>query len=536
MRFTPQLLSTSAIFMAVALHGQQSVCELFGDLKASEGRQLTISGELIISKDIAAIGAADCDKQYISDHQLWPTGLALRPSAKAPPEQIRRLREAAAAADSLRRAGKTVSASASFTGRVLLHETGGFPGEFSFDSIEGLTVETLPDAGELPVIPICDLFQTLGRWKGQRIAVRGEVVGTSEGSWLIGRCSGNFSTNGYRWPVGLSYAGPAYYSHSIAPLIRVKQPSSPPKGFDAFRGRYSVVRTATYVGRLRMRDEYIAVCRLGGDYITNGFGHLNGAAAEIVVEEVRDVELAKANGNVAAEPARACEPPNLAVVCSTAALSQAAGLGCATRVAELLARNGIDSKDSSESEALGLAIQGGNEVVVKLLLNAGAPVNPPAFRLFSPLGEAAHRRRLDVMKTLLKAGANVDAVDHQGATYLAGYGYFDESVLKILLDAGANPNAADSDGRTALMQASYYGYEGAVVLLMEHGAEIDLRDHKGRSPLMYAANGKYVDAIPHLLDHGANPQARDSDGKTALDLARQSKNAVAIELLSAAMQ
>jgi hypothetical protein len=41
----------------------------------------------------------------------------------------------------------------------------------------------------------------------------------------------------------------------------------------------------------------VAVCRDAGDYITNGFGHLNGAAAEIVVEEIRDVELAKASTN-----------------------------------------------------------------------------------------------------------------------------------------------------------------------------------------------------------------------------------------------
>jgi len=170
------------MLMAVALHGQEPICAVFKDLKAADGRQLFVSGELIISKDFAAIGAADCDNRYISDRYRWPTALRLRSSAKVPSDQIRRLRDAATEADGLRRDGKALSASASFTGRVHLGEAEGLPGEFTFDSLDDVKIEALPDAGELPVIPICELFQSLTTWKGQRIAVRGEVVGTMEGS------------------------------------------------------------------------------------------------------------------------------------------------------------------------------------------------------------------------------------------------------------------------------------------------------------------------------------------------------------------
>jgi ankyrin repeat protein len=417
-----------------------------------------------------------------------------------------------------------------------LGESEGLPGEFTFDAIEDLKVEPLPDASELPVIPICDLFQNLTRWKGQRVAVRGEVAGTFEGSWMVGRCQGGFSTNGYRWPVSLSYAGPAYSSASTEPLIRAKQPSATPKGFQELRGRNNVVKTATYVGRLRMRDEYMAVCREGGDYITNGFGHLNGAAAEIVVEEIRDAELTKAPSDQTAEEERTCQPPNLPALCATASLSRAASLGCTARVVELISKDGIDSTGRNASEALSEAIRTGNESIVKILLSAGAPVNPSEFQVWLPLAEAAWWRKLDVMKLLLKAGANVDGVGHEGSTYLAGYGYFNESVLEILLTAGANPSAVDRSGRTALMQAANYGYEEAVTLLIAHGAVVDEKDNKGRSALMYAASGKYVDAIPHLLSYGADLYARDLDGKTALDLARVSNNDVAVELISAALQ
>jgi hypothetical protein len=62
-----------------------------------------------------------------------------------------------------------------------LGEVDDFPGEFIFDSLEGLKVEALPDASELPIVPICELFQNLAKWEGRRIAVKS----TMERSWVI---------------------------------------------------------------------------------------------------------------------------------------------------------------------------------------------------------------------------------------------------------------------------------------------------------------------------------------------------------------
>jgi ankyrin repeat protein len=538
------LLLVSSIFVPSCIWAQQTVCELFKDLKAADGQQLILTGDLIVSKDLAVLGAVDCDNQYKSlmegplrAFQVWPTAIHLRPSAAVLAKQREELDQATVKADQLRRSGKPMNATGTFAGRLRVSPAGELPAELTFDSVENVIVEELPDPRKLPIVPICDLFQNLSAWKGQRIAVRGESVSTSEGSWITGRCKGAFYTNGYRWPVALDYAAPAYYSSSTAKLSAPKRALEKPKGYDSLRGRNSVIESATYVGRLRMRNQYTAVCRAGGDYITNGFGHLNGAAAELIVETVVDIELAPSR-TVELDEAdqKPCEPPNHDSLCAGAPnLAGAVAQNCVDRTKELLAKDGIDSKDGNESSALITAIRLGNEAIVRLLLDAGAPVNPITTRLSAPLAEAGFRN-IGILKLLLASGAKVDAPDHHGVTYLASYGYFNPAVTKILLEAGANPDARNEGGATALMRAADYGYEEAAKLLIDHRADVNLTDNHGRSALMHAASGKYVDVIPHLLAAGADPHVRDAEGKTALDIAKTSKNQAAEELLLAAIR
>jgi len=385
-------------------------------------------------------------------------------------------------------------------------------------------------AGE--TIPICTVFQNLPAWNGKHIAVRGIVHITMEGTWLSGDCEGAFITDGYRWPVSLTIA-------ADSPTIRApdrKRPI-PAKNDGLFRGRKTVIRLETWVGTLRMDNQYKVGCRPNGEFVLmSGFGHLNSAAAELRLEEVRDPELMKAPPEREPEEWQPCRSPEIEQLCAkTTNLAQAAYLGCRDLVSQILRTQGIDSKGDAASAALKYAIRRGDPVVVKMLLDAGAPVNPVGVRRDTPLKLSVRGPlKPTVMKLLLGAGAKIDRLDDNDELTLLVTDSL--PMLRLLLDAGGDPNAAGSKGTTPLMWTSGLGYEYLVALLLERGAVVDQRDSQGRTALMHAAMGpiplgKFVDAIPLLLKAGADPNARDHKGRTALDLAQEAKHEMAVEML-----
>lgn len=537
------LAAAAGIILTPNLRAQESVCDLFSHLEGSDGQQVVVTGDLIISKDVTILGAADCDNQYksaLSDSQrVWPTALLLHASAAVTPVQLRLIQSAATEADRVRSQGKVVSASAIFSGRLRLSTTGDIPAELEFDSFENLKVEALPEGASLEAIPICALFQHLSDWTGKRVAVRGEFVNTMEGWWVRGDCQGAFVTDGYRWPVGISLGVPAYHSKETAELYQAKWPAVS-KG-ENLTGMPDVIKTVTFVGTLRIRSDYHVTCIPDGTYRAFGYGHMNAAAAELIVESIRDFELAlRPDAPIDAKAGTTqqhCRPPTRAELCAqTDSLNRAVQRGCVERVSEFLAANGIDSKNGRESEALRTAIRSDNKEIAKLLINAGAPVNPSITTLWSPLADAAFAKHFDMMKLLLQAGAKVDAPDHRGMPLLVSTGFFDPATTTILLAAGADTNAADREGETALMKASGHGVKESVKVLIEHHADVNRKDVKGRTALMHAAAGHRSDAIPLLLENGADPNVRDNEGQSALDLADKSNNLGAIAMLSLAVK
>ena len=66
---------------------------------------------------------------------------------------------------------------------------------------------------------------------------------------------------------------------------------------------------------------------------------------------------------------------------------------------------------------------------------------------------AATEGAVDIVKALIKGGANIEARDDVGATPLHNAAWGETSIVKVLIEAGADVEARDNDGNTPLYLA-----------------------------------------------------------------------------------
>jgi ankyrin repeat protein len=126
---------------------------------------------------------------------------------------------------------------------------------------------------------------------------------------------------------------------------------------------------------------------------------------------------------------------------------------------------------------------------------------------------------IDVLKILLKYGADVVEDDGKAkALYLAAEAGH-ELTMQMLLDNGANISAQDWEGSTALDWAVPSGNENMVRLLLRNGADVKLRDEYGNIALHWAT--PYKALVYLLLEYGAEVDARNDKRQTALCWAAQ---------------
>eukprot|EP00731_Ephydatia_muelleri_P035118 Em0098g4a len=105
-------------------------------------------------------------------------------------------------------------------------------------------------------------------------------------------------------------------------------------------------------------------------------------------------------------------------------------------------------------------------------------------------------------------------------------------VVKTLLEAGANINQADKDNTTPLYVASQNGHHDVVQTLLGAGADVNIaRSDNGCSPLHVSCYGGHLDVVKTLLEAGANINQAMKDGKTSLDLAVERGHNETVQLL-----
>ena len=123
------------------------------------------------------------------------------------------------------------------------------------------------------------------------------------------------------------------------------------------------------------------------------------------------------------------------------------------------------------------------------------------------------------MKTALKSGDEVDAVDASGWTALmyAAASSHSEPV-QFLIAAGADAKHHSGKGDTPLMASAVSGMFDED--LLKAGAEVNKQNSDGVTALMILAAKGDADEIKSALNAGADPKLKDAKGRTALDYLR----------------
>jgi ankyrin repeat protein len=136
-----------------------------------------------------------------------------------------------------------------------------------------------------------------------------------------------------------------------------------------------------------------------------------------------------------------------------------------------------------------------------LLTEDPAAVNTWAGDGFQPLGLACFFGRPDAAALLLARGGEVNIPSRNafGVTALhAALAGASPDIAKSLIAAGADVNAVQQDGVTPIHEAAAIGNVELVQLLLDHGADPLTRDDKQRAAVDFAREGGHT-AVVELL-------------------------------------
>ena len=190
----------------------------------------------------------------------------------------------------------------------------------------------------------------------------------------------------------------------------------------------------------------------------------------------------------------------------------------------------IDWNLRALGEELYQACEQGDLAKVNLRLQSGAEVNYK-YAGVPLLFVAARQGHKDIVKVLIKAGANVNELDGDGFAlihYLASTE--NKTMVELFIEVGATVNVKSNEGKTPLMRAVQSKNRDIVEILIDAGANVHERDLYGWTALTFAVDG-VKEIVELLIDSGANVNEEDEHGFTVIEHAFLYKNKEIIDLL-----
>jgi uncharacterized protein len=250
----------------------------------------------------------------------------------------------------------------------------------------------------------------------------------------------------------------------------------------------------------------------------------------------------------ATEPIGSLHAPEVGPMKSSVQLFRALADGRLDRIATILRRGASqDSRDEHDTPALVVAVRMGNAEAVRLLVEAGADVNPRVrHHCERPIMAALQCRDPAIFLTLLGRGAFPGPFEGYASAFSDAVGRGRREIVRALLNHGFGVDAPLATGLTPLIEAAREGHAAIVGDLLDAGATVDLTDESGRTALCWAivynveadesehiAQEAHCEVIEHLLAAGADPSRRDVKGKSILSWALQRGDPKIVQLLKA---
>ncbi len=181
-------------------------------------------------------------------------------------------------------------------------------------------------------------------------------------------------------------------------------------------------------------------------------------------------------------------------------------------VVKLLVEAGADV-NAGKWPPLCQAVDENNTAIAKYLIDHGATINYPGD--WGPLQESpCISNNIEMVKLLIARGADINA-----GLWPALHTAIQRErrdIFELLIQRGADVKAKDTWGYTPLYYAIHNDDSDFMNILVANGADVNTKHPGGETPLHSAAITGRTEVVQFLLEAGANISVKDDRGQTAL--------------------